>query len=138
LYHGVLVQSLMLPLGAFCAVVLGLLLTPLALFAKPLMAAKRRALLEYGALVAEHGRLVRRRWILHEPVANEDLLQAPELGPVADMLALYDAVTRTRPVPIGMPTLVARPAPALLPMVAAAAVQVPIKDMVMTFVGIFL
>ena len=103
LYHGVRVQSLMLPLGAFIAVVLGLLLTPLAVFAKPLMAAKRRALLEYGALVAEHGRLVRRRWILHEPVANEDLLQAPELGPVADTLALYDAVARTRPVPIGMP-----------------------------------
>jgi hypothetical protein len=102
------------------------------------MAAKHRALLEYGALVAEHGRLLRHRWILYEPVANEDLLQAPEQGPVADTLALYDAVTRTGPVPIGMPAMVAGLAPALLPMVAAAAVQVPIKEMMMTLVGILL
>ena len=129
LYHGVQVHSLKLPLVVFIAVVLGLLLAPLAVFARPLMAGKRRALLEYGALVAEHGRLVRRRWILHEPIANEDLLQAPELGPVADTVSLYDAVARTRPVPIGMRALVAGLVPALLPMLAAAAVQVPIKDM---------
>jgi hypothetical protein len=118
--------------------VLGVLLTPLGVFAKPLMAAKRRALLEYGALMAEHGRLVRRRWILHEPVANEDLLQAPELGPVADTLSLYDAVARTRPVPIGLLALVAGLVPALLPMLPAAAVQVPIKDMMMKLLRIFL
>jgi hypothetical protein len=57
---------------------------------------------------------------------------------VADTLWLYDAVARTRPVPIGMLALVAGLVPALLPMLAAAAVQVPIKDMVITLVGIVL
>jgi hypothetical protein len=57
---------------------------------------------------------------------------------VADTLAPYDAVTRTRPVPIGMPAIVAGLAPALLSMVDAAAVQVPIKEMMMTLVGILL
>ena len=107
---------------------LGLLLTPLVAVRKTPHDGQAPRWLEYGALVAEHGRLLRHRWILYEPVANEDLLQAPEQGPVADTLALYDAVTGTGPVPIEpLPAMVAGLAPALLPMVAAAAVQVPIK-----------
>jgi hypothetical protein len=66
------------------------------------------------------------------------LLQAVELGPVADTLSLYDAVARTRPVPIGMLALVAGLVPVLLPMLPAAAVQVPIKDVVMNLVGLLL
>jgi len=71
-------------------------------------------------------------------VAHEDLLQAPEQGPVADTVSLYHAVARTRPVPIGMLALVAGLVPALLPMLPAAAVQVPIKDVVMNLVGVLL
>jgi hypothetical protein len=57
---------------------------------------------------------------------------------VADTVSLYDAVTRIRPVPIGMAALVAGLAPALLPMLAAAAGHVPIKDMLIKLVGILL
>jgi hypothetical protein len=119
-------------------VVLGLILVPLAVFAPRLAAARRRALLEYGALVAEHGRLVRRRWILQEAVENEALLDAPELGPVADTISLYEAVARTRPVPIGKRALATVLIPLLLPMLAAAAVQVPIKDMAIKLLGVLL
>ena len=66
------------------------------------------------------------------------MLQALELGPVADTLALYDAVARTRPVPIGMLAVVAGLVAALPPMLPAAAVQVPIKDMVMKLVSVLL
>jgi hypothetical protein len=138
LYHQVPVDSLKFPLALFVVLILGLLLAPLAVFAPRLAAAKRRALLEYGALVAEHGRLVRRRWILQEKVENEELLQAPELGPVADTVSLYEAVTRTRPAPIGKRALAAVLIPVLLPMLAAAAVQVPIKDMVIKLLGVLL
>ena len=50
----------------------------------------------------------------------------------------YDAVARTRPAPIGMLALVAGLVPALLPMLPAAAVPVPIKDVVMNLVGVLL
>ena len=70
---------------------------------------------------------MRRRWILDEPV-EDPLLDAPEIGPVADTVALYDAVSKLRIVPIGKPTLVAIILPALLPMLPVVAIQIPLKE----------
>ena len=58
-------------------------LLPLLMLAPALLAAKRQARLAYAALVGEHGRMVHRRWILREPVADPTLLEAAEIGPVA-------------------------------------------------------
>ena len=62
--------------------------------APALIAARARAIPAYAALVGEQGRLVHRRWILREAVADAPLLDAPEIGPVADANAMYDAVKR--------------------------------------------
>ena len=94
MYHGVTLQSLKVVLAGFVVLVVAICVAPLLALVGPLAAAKRRALLDYGALVGKHGRLVRQRWILGEPPADDALLQAPEIGPVADTLALYDAVRR--------------------------------------------
>ena len=61
IYHGVTLQSLKMVLGGFVALVMAICVAPLLALVGPLAAAKRRALLDYGALVGEHGRLVRRR-----------------------------------------------------------------------------
>ncbi|MFO1364161.1 MAG: hypothetical protein U1F45_17170 [Burkholderiales bacterium] len=52
--------------------------------------AKKQALLDYGAPAG--GRLVHARWIEGKRVGDDALLAAPELGPVADTVAVYDAV----------------------------------------------
>ena len=111
---------------------------PLLALAGPLAAAKRRALLEYGALVGKHGRLVRQRWILGEAPVDDALLQAPEIGPVADTLALYDAVRRMRPVPFGKSTLLAIAVPTLIPILVLLSTQVPIKEVLKKIVGALL
>jgi hypothetical protein len=105
-----------------------LFLAPLLAFGSKLRIAKRDALLEYGALVGRHGRGVHQRWIEGRPVDEDDLLTAPELGPVADTAALYESVSQMRGFPIGKPTLIAIALPALLPLLAVVAIQVPIKD----------
>jgi hypothetical protein len=58
LYHGAHVTSLHLPLALFVAAMLVIFLGPFLLFAPQLGRLKRRSLLEYGALVGEHGWLV--------------------------------------------------------------------------------
>jgi hypothetical protein len=63
-------------------------LAPLVVFAGRLMALKRRSLVAVGALLAEYGRLFDRRWIRRETVDDAGLLGAPEIGPVADTVAL--------------------------------------------------
>jgi hypothetical protein len=138
IYHGVGVQSLQGVLGVFVVLVVAICIAPLLALAGPLAAAKRRALLEYGALVGEHGRLVRRRWILGEKPTDEALLQAPEIGPVADTLALYEAVRRMRPVPFGKSTLVGIAVPTLVPIVVLISTQVPIKEVLKKIAGALL
>jgi len=131
LYHNVDVHTLTLPAGVFLAVVLVVMLAPLLAFAPVLGRAKRRALAEYGALVARHGRLVRERWIEGKDPKDAGLLEAPEIGPVADTIALYEAVERAQTVPIGKKTLIAILLPLVLPMLAVAALQIPIGELLL-------
>ncbi|MGZ8907851.1 MAG: hypothetical protein ACXW1U_19285 [Methylobacter sp.] len=83
IYHDVHLHSLKLLVAVFLIVLILLCLAPLLVFIPTLAGAKRRAMLEYGALVGEHGRLVRRRWILRETLDDQSLLDTPEIGPVA-------------------------------------------------------
>jgi len=137
-YHGVNVQSLKGLFVVFMVVLIGICLAPLLAFIGSLATAKRRALLEYGILVGEHGRLVRRRWILGETVADDPVLQAPELGPVADILTLYEAVKKMHVMPIGKSSVLAIAFPALIPIALLFSIQMPIKDLLMKLVGTLL
>ena len=138
LYHGVSVTSLRTPGIALVALLVALFLAPVLPFAGPLRAAKRRALLDYGALVGRHGRDVRRRWILDEPIEDEALLAAPEVGPVADAIALYEAVSKMRTFPVGRGALLAIALPALLPLIAVYAIEVPLRQILAKLVGTLL
>lgn len=71
---------------------------------------------------------VDRRWILGETLRDEALLTAPELGPTADSMLLYEAVKRTRFVPFGRRTLVTAVAPVLAPMIPLLAIEVHLVD----------
>jgi hypothetical protein len=138
IYHEVSLLSLKVVLGGFVLLVVVICIAPLLALVGPLAAAKRRGLLEYGALVGEHGRLVRRRWILREAPEDDALLQAPEIGPVADTLALYEAVVRMKPVPFGKSTLLGIAVPTLIPILVLLSTQVPIKEVLKKIVGALL
>jgi hypothetical protein len=138
IYHGAGVQSLKGVLAGFVVLVVVICVAPLLALAGPLAAAKRRALLEYGDLIGKHGRLVRQRWILGEAPADDALLQAVEIGPVADTLAIYDAVGRMRAVPLGKSTLLGIAIPTLIPIVVLISTQVPIKEVLKKIVGALL
>jgi hypothetical protein len=122
----------------FVVLVIAMCVVPLLPLVAPLAKARRRGLLEYGALVGEHGRLVRQRWILGEAPGNDALLQAPELGPVADTQALYEAVSRMRPLPFGRRTLAAIAVPTLIPIIALYSTQVPMREILRKILGTLL
>ena len=128
LYHGVSLQSLRMPMVAFLVLVVVVFLAPLIVFVKPLSAAKKQALLEYGMLVTKHGRLVKRRWILSEEVNDGGLLSAPEIGPVADTLALYEAVQKMRLLPVGKASIAAIVLPAVVPVLGVLSIRIPLTS----------
>ena len=121
----------MLMIGYMVAIVV-IFLAPYLAFAGVLQTARKQALLDYGKLVGEHGRLVRRRWILGDSVGEQSLLEAPEIGPVADTAAIYEAVQNMRTLPVGKISLMAVVIPAALPLLALLSVQIPIKDILLT------
>ena len=128
LYHGVSVHSLRLPMIAFVVTAVVVSLSPLLVFAGPLVKARKQALLDYGALVSRHGRLVSERWIAGIDVKDDAILNAPELGPVADTVSLYEAVKRVRTVPLGKASVAPILLAAVAPMIVVLAIQVPIKN----------
>jgi hypothetical protein len=133
-YHGLALPSLKVQMIAFVVLSVVLFVLPLAAFAGPLKRAKKQALLDYGALVGRHGRLVHERWIRGKPVGDDALLAAPELGPVADTAAVYDAVKAMRTLPVGKAAVVPLAAAAVAPMLAVLALQVPVKDLVLSLI----
>jgi len=128
-FHGLDVHSLYPMMVAGLTIMLLLFLSPYLAFVGPLVRAKKQALLEYGALVARHGAAVRRKWILGEPKCDDPVLSAPEIGPVADTVSLYEAVQRMRPFPLGRTALLAIALPVAIPFICVLAIQIPIKEL---------
>ncbi len=133
-YHGVSVESLRLQMGAAVVVLLVIFLSPMLMFGGVLRRAKRQALLDYGVLVGRHGRLVHRRWIEGRPLSDDAVLNAPELGPVADTLALYGAIQHMRTLPLGRSSVLPLVLAAALPMLLLAAIQIPVGKLLRTLV----
>ena len=129
LYHGVHVATLRPQMIAVVVMALVVFLAPLVPWLGLLRAAKRQAVLDYGALVGEHGRLVRGRWILRQPTGDDALLDAPEIGPVADTVTLYEAVTKMRVVPIGRPSLLSIALASALPLLPVLAIEIPLREL---------
>jgi len=128
-YHGLDVNQLKAPAAGLVVVQLLLALAPLLVFGPRLRAVRRRALVGYGALLAEHGRRVERRWIERQVVPDEEgLLSAPEIGPVADTVSLYQAVAGMRTSPLSRRSLAPIALASVLPLVPVFATQIPLKQ----------
>lgn len=128
LYHGVRVETLAAPAAAFVALMTLLQLAPLLGVMPVLSKWRRQALEDYGALLSRHGRLVHQRWIEGRELEDTRVLEAPELGPVADTISLYEAAKQAQALPVTRQTLVLVLAPIVLPLLAVVALQIPLRE----------
>jgi len=131
LHHGASLTAYRHAVIVFVVVWTALLLLPLLAFAPALARTRKRAVLAYSALVGRQGALVHRRWIEGREVAAEPILEAPEIGPVADAAAMYEAVVKMRIVPIGKMSIAGILLPLALPLLVVAALQVPLKELLL-------
>jgi len=135
LYHGQTLMSLKAPFAVFVVVWGVMMLCPLILFAPRIAAMKSEALLTYGRLIGTHGRLVHQRWILGQHGSSDseagDILDAPELGPVVDVSAIYDAVGKVSPLPIGKSSLMMVLLPIIIPMLFVISQQIPLRELLL-------
>lgn len=132
LFHQIALDTLKLPLLSF-AVLWGLtVLSPLFVFSGKMISTRKKAMRQYSALLAEHGRLVHQKWILGEKIGEHKILDSPELGPSADIETIYAAVKNMRMIPIGKSCIMPILVPIALPMIIVAATQIPLLTILTT------
>lgn len=132
MYHGLQVDALKMPAGLLVVLSVLLGIAPLAPFSGALIRVKRGSLLAVGALLGEHGRLFERRWLLRQPIEDDAILGAPEIGPVADTMALYEAVARMRALPVSRTAIIPLAAAVVVPLVPVFATQLPLRDVLLS------
>lgn len=128
MYHGVPVPSLYIQMGMLVAILVALIFVPLLSFSPLLAKTKKRAARDYGVLLAGHGRMVHERWIQGKEIDNAPILDAPELGPAADIQTLYQAAKAMRPVVFDKSTLLIVVVPTAIPMLVVVATQWPLRS----------
>lgn len=131
LHHGASLAAYRHAVIVFVVIWSLLLLLPLLAFAPALGRTRKQAIPAYSALVGRQGALVHRRWVEGGSVANEPILEATEIGPVADAAAMYEAVVKMRRVPISKGSVIGILLPLALPLLVVAALQVPLKDLLL-------
>lgn len=132
LYHGHKLVSLKWQATLFVGFWAVLLLLPLFVLAPAMIKTKQRALLTYGDLVGRQGAMVHRRWIEAAPVEDDKgLLDAPEIGPIADAAAMYGAVKAMRLAPVGMRALIFILIPLAIPMLVLVMLEVPLLHVIL-------
>jgi len=133
-YHDVTVKALQWQMGILVVVAVALSMSPLLVFAGPLRRARMRALLDMGAIAGSQGRLLQRRWTGGREVRDDEAPDAPALDPAA----LYGTFEQMRPIPFSKSTLAPLVLAAALPMLAVAAIQLPVRDLLKTLLGALL
>ncbi len=99
-HHEVAITALRIEIIAVVVILPLLFVTPFISFFGLMLKTKKQGLLDYGDLIGRHGRLVKERWIDGKPVADDPVLDAPELGPVADMAAPYELNQENPPIAV--------------------------------------
>lgn len=128
IYHKVSVESLEVLMVTFVILALAVFLSPQFVFMWTLMNAKKRALLDYGALINVYGKLVYERWIEGKDIKNQALIEAFEIGCVADTIMLYKAVKDMRPVLLGKTSVAPILLAAVVPMLLVLTLESPIRS----------
>jgi hypothetical protein len=112
---------------------------PLLAFAPVLKALKRQGLSRYGALLSQHNLAFEEKWIDGAPgAAGESALGSPDVSSLADLSASYQLVSAMQAAPVTKASILPLVGAVLLPLVAVALTQAPLKQILGELKGLLL
>ena len=129
-YQGATLSSEKILMIAYGVMAIIVLVAPLLVVAPVLLKIKRKALLEYGALVTMHDRLFDQKWIQNQERPDEEILGNPDVSSLVDLGSSFTVVRQMGLVPIDKPTLVTLALAAALPMVPVILYATPADELV--------
>jgi hypothetical protein len=113
---------------AWVVAIVLLFIAPLTIFGKSLRTVKRRALFDYSAFATRHNLAFEQRWV-RDHTGESEPLGTPDISSLADLGAGFEAVRSMRTIPLSKEAILPITVASLLPMLLAAATQVPFKEL---------
>ncbi len=129
-YEGATLSSMKFPMIAYGVIAIVILVVPLVSVAPVLLKIKRKALFEYGALLAKHDQLFYAKWVRQQHPPDEVLLGSPDASSLAHLGGSFSVVREMRVVPIDRPTLISLAVAAALPMAPVVLFETPANELV--------
>jgi len=115
-----------------------LVLGPLLVFSPQLAAAKRKGLLEYGALAQRYVRGFDAKWLRGGAPADEPLVGSGDIQSLADMGNSYGVVQSMNFAPVSKDAILRLTAAVLAPIVPLALTLMPLEELLKKLLGILL
>jgi hypothetical protein len=113
--------------AAWLVLVLMIFVGPLGLFTPKLIQLKERAILEYGAVISHYNRVAEQQ--LREDYAQGRPVDKETISMLADIAVGVETIKSLKPVPVEFFALIPLIVSALLPLIAVAAVKLPIGSL---------
>jgi len=129
-FQGATLSSMKFPMIAYGVMAMLFLIAPLLVVAPVLLNLKKRALLEYGALVTIHNQLFDRKWIRREDKSDAIILGDPDPSSLIDLGSSFTVIRQMGLVPIDKPTLISLAVAAALPMVPVVLLATPTDQLI--------
>jgi hypothetical protein len=127
-------QTVWLAIAFWIAVILIVFIGPLFVFIPPILAAREKALLEYGRLVHQFQRAFHSKWV-DEARNGKDLMGSSDLSPISGLYATLQTVRGLQVIPVDRAAIVQLVIAAGLPMLAVVAKQVSLLVMLQWIVN---
>jgi hypothetical protein len=127
-YGGGSPDQLKYVLLAFAILAIVIVQGPLFVFTPLLVLARRRGILQYGALADAYVHDFHGKWVMGRKPPDEPLLGAADIQSLADMGNSLQVVRGMRVAPIGLPELAATALAAIVPMLPLLSTVIPIQD----------
>lgn len=129
-YQGATLGSEKLPMIAYGVLAIIILVAPLLVVAPVLLKIKRKALREYGALVAIHNQLFDQKWIQKKEPSEQLILGNPDVSSLVDLGSSFTVVKQMTVVPINKRALVSLAVAAASPMLPLILLATPTDELI--------
>jgi len=119
-----------LPMIAYGVLAVIVLVVPLLVVMPILLKVKKKALLEYGALVTSHDQLFDTKWIREKRSQDDVILGNPDVSSLTDLASSFALIQQMAAVPIDKRTLLTLAFAAALPILVVVLIVTPARDVI--------
>src|SRR5208283_135590 len=129
-YQGATLSSMKFPKIAYGVLAIILLVAPLLVVTPVLIKVRKKALLEYGALVTDHNQQFDQKWVQNKKSSDEKILGSNDPCSLIDLGSSFLVIRQMGIVPIDKPTLVTLALAAALPMIPVVFLATPVDELI--------